>query len=229
LKYAYIRISAAGCGNYLWFMIRIAIAEDISRLAEVLKSKIELRPEFKVCLIASSGKALIQELHKNHNIDVVFMDINMPEIDGVEATRIVCQRWPHIKVLISSVYDDEEYIFEAILAGAMGYLLKDERPEEVHRAIHQILEGGVPMSPLIARKSLLLIKKGPDKKEAAPMNYSLTNREQEILEHLSQGLSYEQIAINLFISYGTVRKHIENIYRKLQVNNKVDAIRKIRG
>lgn len=226
MKYAYIRISAARCGYYLWFMIRIAIAEDISRLAEVLKSKIELIPEFKVCLMANSGKALIQELHKNHNVDVILMDINMPEIDGVEATRLVCQRWPHIKVLISSVYDDEEHIFEAILAGATGYLLKDERPEEVHRAIYQILEGGVPMSPLIARKSLALIKRGPKQKEPNSLDYSLTNREEEILEHLSQGLSYEQIATNLFISHGTVRKHVENIYRKLQVNNKVDAIRK---
>ncbi len=208
-------------------MIRVAIAEDISRLAAVLKSKIELVPEFQVCLIANSGKTLIQELHKNHNIDVIFMDINMPEMDGVEATRLVSQRWPHIKILISSVYDDEDYIFEAILAGAKGYLLKDERPEEVHRAIQQILDGGVPMSPLIARKALLLIKKAPDRKETTPTDYSLTKREKEILEHLSKGLSYEQIAQNLFISYGTVRKHIENLYRKLQVNNKVDAIRKL--
>mgnify|MGYP000389177916 CR=1 FL=1 len=208
-------------------MIRVAIAEDMSRLAAVLKSKSEWVPEFQVCLIANSGKTLIQELHKNHNIDVIFMDINMPEMDGVEATRLVSQRWPHIKILISSVYDDEDYIFEAILAGAKGYLLKDERPEEVHRAIQQILDGGVPMSPLIARKALLLIKKAPDRKETTPTDYSLTKREKEILEHLSKGLSYEQIAQNLFISYGTVRKHIENLYRKLQVNNKVDAIRKL--
>jgi len=208
-------------------MIRIAIAEDISRLAEALKAKIELREEFEVCLIANSGKALIKELHKNHNIDVVFMDINMPEMDGVEATRLVRKRWPHIQVLVSSVYDDEEYIFEAILAGAMGYLLKDERPQEIHRAIEQILEGGVPMSPLIARKSLALIRNGRGKEQQFLELDSLTAREREILEHLSQGLSYEQIALNLFISRGTVRKHIENIYRKLQVNNKVDAIRKL--
>ena len=103
---------------------------------------------------------------------------------------------------------------------------KDEKPEEIHRAIYQVLDGGVPMSPLIARKSLNLIRTGrPSEREK--VDYGLTARETEILEHLSNGLSYDQIASNLFISKGTVRKHIENTYRKLQVNNKVEAIKKM--
>lgn len=207
-------------------MIRIAIAEDISRLAETLKNKIELLPDFEVKFIAANGKELINELNKNHNVDVIFMDINMPVMNGVEATKAVCMRWPNIKLIISSVYDDEDNIFDAILAGAAGYLLKDERPEELHRAIYQVLKGGVPMSPIVARKSLNLIRNGvPKTKEK--IDYGLTPRETEILEHLSKGLSYEQIASNLFISNGTVRKHVENIYRKLQVNNKVEAIQKL--
>jgi DNA-binding NarL/FixJ family response regulator len=207
-------------------VIRIAIAEDIPRLAETLKNKIELLEDFKVSFIAPNGRHLIQELNKNHNVDVIFMDINMPEMNGVEATEAVCKRWPHIKVVVSSVYDDEDHIFDSIMAGAMGYLLKDEKPEEVHRAIYQVLDGGVPMSPLIARKSLNLIRNGkPQQKQK--IDYGLTAREVEILEHLSNGLSYAQVATNLFISKGTVRKHVENIYKKLQVNNKVEAIQKV--
>jgi len=206
-------------------MIRIAIAEDIGRLAETLKSKIELLPDFKVVLIANNGKDLMAKLEENHNVDVIFMDINMPQMNGIEATEVVSNRYPKIKVVISSVYDDEDNIFDAIIAGATGYLLKDDKPEEIHRAIYQVLDGGVPMSAAIARKSLNLIKNGrPNQKKE--VDYGLTNREIEILEHLSKGLQYDQIADNLFISKGTVRKHVENIYRKLQVNNKVEAIQK---
>jgi DNA-binding NarL/FixJ family response regulator len=207
-------------------MIRIAIAEDITRLGEALKSKIELLPDFKVSFIAVNGRKLIAELNKNHNIDVVFMDVNMPEMNGIEATEAICSRWPNIKVIVSSVYDDEDNIFDAIIAGAMGYLVKDEKPDAIHRAIYQVLDGGVPMSAEIARKSLNLIRNGrPTVRQN--VDYGLTARETEILEHLSNGLSYEQIANNLFISKGTVRKHIENIYRKLQVNNKTEAIKKV--
>ncbi len=209
-------------------MIRIAIAEDITRLGIALKNKIELFPDFEVVFIASNGRKLIQELHKEQQVDVVFMDINMPEMNGIEATRWVCSRWPHIKVVVSTVYDDEDHIFEAILAGAIGYLLKDERPEFIAQSIREAVAGRVPMSTNIARKSLNLIRNGKAQ-HRQPIDYGLTQRETEILEHLSTGLSYQQIASNLEISMGTVRKHIENIYRKLQVNNKVDAIRKVEG
>jgi DNA-binding NarL/FixJ family response regulator len=226
MEYAYIRISNKKESPHLCNMIRIAIAEDITRLGETLKNKIELLPDFKVSFIAVNGRKLINELSKNHNIDVIFMDINMPEMNGIDATEAVCSRWPKIKVIVSSVYDDEDNIFDAVLAGAMGYLLKDEKPENIHRAIYQVLDGGVPMSPLIARKALKLIRSGKPA-ERQKVDYGLTTRETEILEHLSNGLSYEQIANNLFISKGTVRKHVENSYRKLQVNNKIEAIKKV--
>ncbi len=207
-------------------MIKIAIAEDISKLAEVLKSKIEMVPDFKVSFVAENGKDLIDKLRKNHQIDVIFMDINMPLMNGIEATQLVSNRYPNIKTIISSVYDDEDNIFEAILSGALGYLLKDSKTEEIHRAIYQVLEGGVPMSPEIARKALKLIKSGKPNPQKE-IDYGLTSREIEILNHLSKGLQYDEIADNLNISNGTVRKHIENIYKKLQVNNKVEAIKKV--
>ena len=208
-------------------MIRIGIAEDIRRLGEALKQKIELSPDFKVSFIVENGQALIDKLEENHNVDVIFMDINMPVVNGIEATSFVCKRYPKIKVVICSVFDDEEHIFNAILAGACGYLMKDDKPEEIHRYIYEALEGGAPMSVEIARKALKLIRNGAPA-EPKEEDYGLTTRETEILEHLATGLQYQQIAENLFISKGTVRKHVENIYRKLQVNNKVEAIQKFK-
>jgi DNA-binding NarL/FixJ family response regulator len=206
-------------------MINIAIAEDNRRIADMLKLKLEAFPDFKVRLMAENGQELLRALHKDHAIAVVLMDINMPVMDGIEATRQVTQRWPGIKVIMCSVLDDEANIFEAILAGACGYLVKDETQTAIRAAILEALEGGAPMSPAIARKALALIRHGKPRTHV-PEAYGLTKREIEILEHLSKGLSYDQIADNLIISSGTVRKHIENIYRKLQVTNKVEAVQK---
>lgn len=209
-------------------MIRIGIAEDIERLGITLKQKIELLPDFKVSFIANNGEELIKTLSKNHNVDLIFMDINMPIMNGIEATKKVSLKHPQIKVVVSSVFDDEDNIFDAILAGATGYLLKDDKPEDIHRAIYQVLDGGVPMSAEIAQKALKLIRQGQPI-PTSKVDYGLTSREIEVLEQLSKGLQYQEIASNLFISKGTVRKHVENIYRKLQVNNKVEAIQKYKG
>lgn len=207
-------------------MIKVAIVDDIKRIAETLKSKIELSPDFKVKFIKENGKSLLDELKKNHAIDVILMDIDMPIMNGIEATEYISKNYPNIKVIICSVYDDEDSILDSIIAGATGYLLKEEKPEVIHKSIYQAIEGGSPLNPAIARKTLKLIARGEAKKSST-IDYGLTKREKEILQLLANGLSYEQIAINLFVSKGTVRKHIENLYRKLQVNNKVDAINKL--
>jgi DNA-binding NarL/FixJ family response regulator len=206
-------------------MISIAIAEDNRRICEMLRNKIAVYPDFKVTMVAENGSELLKQLHKNHHIHVIIMDVNMPVMDGIEATRQVSQRWPGIKVIICSVLDDEENIFAAVLAGACGYLVKDESHEAIRAAILEAIDGGAPMSPAIARKTLALIRNSKPR-TANEEDFGLTKREIEILEHLSKGLSYDQIADNLFISSGTVRKHIENIYRKLQVNNKMEAVQK---
>jgi len=208
-------------------MIRIAIVEDINRIAETLEEKILLSSDFTVVIRATTGKEIIQHLQKNHSVDVIIMDINMPEMNGIEATAFITNRWPNIKIIMSTVFDDEQNLFNAIMAGASGYLLKDEPPQKIHRSIYEALEGGAPMSPLIAKKALSMIKTGvPEESKKEIIDYGLTDREIEVLEHLSKGLSYEQIADNLFISYGTVRKHVENTYRKLKVNNRIEAIDK---
>jgi DNA-binding NarL/FixJ family response regulator len=208
-------------------MIQIAIVEDITRIAEALKAKILLSPDFKLKFIAPNGAEIIKLLERDHNVDVIIMDINMPEMNGIEATNLISQRWPQIKIVMSSVFDDEQNLFDAMLSGACGYLLKDEVPQKIHRSIFEALEGGMPMSAMIAKKALQLIRKSsPSQNVQDQFDYHLTEREIQVLEQLSKGLSYEQIADNLFISYGTVRKHVENIYRKLEVNNRTGALDK---
>ena len=185
-------------------MIKIVIAEDIPQLAQALKEKVELAPEFKVKHVAENGKELIHFLQKDHNVDVILMDINMPEINGIKATETIATRWPQIRIIMSTVFSDEHYIFDSIIVGAIGYLLKDEPPAKIHKSIYEAMEGGAPMSQEIARKSLMLIKQGSPKKEKdLSEEFDLTPREIEVLEQLSKGNSYEQIADNLYISYGT--------------------------
>lgn len=210
-------------------MISIAIAEDKPVIAETLKEKIELNVDFKVKIMAENGADLIRQLEGNRTIDVIFLDINMPIKNGIETAAEVTQRFPHMKIIMCTVFDDEENIFNAIQAGASGYILKDGQPAKIHRYIYETLEGGAPMSPLIARKALKIIQSGGKFKENSKMDYELTEREGELLIQLSKGLTYEQIAENLHISYGTVRTHFQNIYKKLQVHNKVEAINKARN
>lgn len=208
--------------------IKIAIVEDISKLAMVLKEKIELATEFKVVDVLVNGSQIIERLEKNHSIEVIFMDIHMPQMDGVKATEIIANRWPHIKIIMCTVFDDEQHIFDAIMAGASGYILKSEPPKVLHKAIYEAVEGGAPMSPIVARKALKLIKSGRPTVAKIEPDYELTKREIEILEQIAKGLSYDQISENLFISYSTAKKHVENIYKKMKVHNKVEALSKAR-
>lgn len=207
--------------------IRIGIAEDIPRLAVALKEKVELDPSIQVSVIRSNGKELLDALEGGTQVDLVLMDIRMPVMDGIEATKRIRGLWPSLPVVMCTVFDDEAYILDAILAGATGYLLKDTPPAKIHAAIREALEGGAPMSPLVAGKALQLIRKTELQPKSVPDQYNLTTREREILDLLAEGQSYQQVADKLFISYGTVRKHVENTYRKLEVHGKVEAIRKI--
>ena len=205
--------------------MNIIIAEDLPQLAKALTEKVELALEFTVKHVAKNGSELIAYLEKDSKADVILMDINMPKMNGIEATEVITTRWPQIKIVMCTVFDDEYYLFNAIMAGASGDLLKEEPPAKIHKSIYEALEGGAPMSAEIAKKSLQLIRSGtPKKTPNIAEEYNLTKREFEILELLAQGLSYEQIAINLYISYGTVRKHVENCYRKLRVHSKIEAV-----
>lgn len=191
----------------------------------MLRDHLELVPDFRVTGVAVNGQALLDQLAASPTLpDIVLMDIQMPVLDGIGATEALKAKHPQVKVVMATVFDDEEHIFNAILAGADGYLLKDEAPEVLHRALQEVMSGGAPMSPAIARKSLAMLRRASVQPQASAPATELSERELEILEQLSKGLRYDQVADNLNISTGTVRKHIENIYRKLQVHNKTAAV-----
>ena len=205
--------------------LKIAIAEDNNFLAKAVIEKLSFFEDLNYKFKASNGAELIGKLEENHNLDVILMDIQMPEMDGIKATEIVKNKYPHIKVIMLTVFDDDENIFNAIKAGANGYLLKEIDPESLHKCILEVVDGGAPMSPSIALKTLNLLRNPIEIKDTEDKEkVELSKRETEILEHLSKGLNYNAIADNLIISSGTVRKHIENIYRKLQVHNKMEAV-----
>lgn len=206
--------------------IRIAITEDNDLLASSIKEKLELFSEdIEFKFRASNGRDLINKLKVDHSVDVILMDIEMPVMNGIEATEIINAEFPEIKVVMLTVFDDEEKIFQSIQKGAMGYLLKDELPYKIVESIQIIMSGGAAMSPTIAAKSLALLKNAEiQNAEIEKNDFSLSKREIEVLEKLSNGENYNHIAENLFISPSTVRKHIENIYHKLQVHNKIQAV-----
>lgn len=203
--------------------ITIAIAEDNSFALKACMDKLAPHREFKVVMNAFNGQELLENFDK-HQIDLVLMDIQMPGMNGIQATELIKKQHPELKVLMLTTFDDDENIFKAIMAGANGYLLKEENTENLRQSIIETLSGGAAMSAGVALRVLNLLRNPLPSKSAETKDYGLTKREIELLTQLKNGLSYEQIATNLFISYGTVRKHIENIYRKLQVNNKVSAV-----
>lgn len=206
---------------------KIAIAEDNFLLAKAVQEKLFFYDEFKIKFLSINGKDLIEKLEKDANIDIILMDIEMPLMNGIEATAYVKNRYPQIKILILTVFDNDENIFNAIKAGADGYLLKETSPQELQKSINEVLEGGAAMSPSIAFKTLKLLRNPQEfGNKKCEEEIKLSAREIEVLEQLSRGLNYNIIAQNLFLSPSTIRKHIENIYTKLQVHNKLEAIEK---
>lgn len=206
--------------------LRIALAEDNDFLADSISERLSFFSDLNLKFWAKNGSELLFKLQENSNIDVVLMDIQMPKLDGISATKQLKTKHPHIKVIMLTVFDDDDNIFNAIQAGADGYLLKETMAKELHDGINQVIQGGAAMSPSIATKTLNLIR-NPDRQKYTTQNTdieALTKRETEILEQLSKGLSYIAIGDNLNISQHTVRKHIENVYRKLQAHNKMEAV-----
>jgi DNA-binding NarL/FixJ family response regulator len=205
--------------------IKIAIVDDNTFLINAIKEKLSFFKDLNLKYSALNGADLLTKLENNHNIDLILMDIEMPVLNGIETTQIVKQKYPQIKIIMLTVFDNDEHIFNAIKAGADGYLLKEISAKELHEGIIETLKGGAAMNPSIAMKTLKLLR-NPVSFEKEKEDIKLSEREIQVLEQLSKGLSYNTIANNLFLSTGTIRKHIENIYKKLQVHNKLEAIDK---
>ena len=207
--------------------VKIAIVDDNSFLISAVKEKLSFFDDLHFKFSATNGTDLLSKLGDNSNLDLILMDIEMPVLNGIETTEIVKQKYPHIKIIMLTVFDNDENIFNAIKAGADGYLLKEINAKDLHDGILETLNGGAAMNPSIAMKTLRLLRNPIEiENKSEQEDIKLTTREIEVLEHLSKGLSYQLIAENLILSKGTIRKHIENIYKKLQVHNKLEAVQK---
>ena len=204
-------------------MIKISIAEDNIISLRTLEEKLSVYEEIVIIHAANNGTELLDLLAENSEIDLILMDIEMPFMNGIEATGIIKQKYPHIKIVMITIYDDDEHIFNAIRAGADSYILKETKAEKIYETINETLNGGAVMSPSIAVKALQALKRSNLSIPVKANNSSeLTAREIEVLEYLSEGYTNKRIAETLFISSFTVKRHIENIYRKLQVQNRVE-------
>jgi len=209
-------------------MINIAIVDDKSNIRAAMKDYMEARG-FNVLFTCDNGAAFIEamkEMPRESQPQAVLMDIDMPVKNGIQTVQEASVIYPDVKFLMLTVFDDDDKIFEAIRAGALGYFLKDEKPDHIARGIHEALElGGSPMSPRIARKALNLLMQAPAAEHPDSGDNNLSEREMEILRLLVEGYDYREVADKLFISPHTVRKHIANIYEKLHVTSKVQAVK----
>lgn len=203
--------------------IRVTIFEDNKSLRTSLYQLIHGNPHFK-CVAAHEDCLNVLEDIEKDKPDVVLMDIQMPGINGIEAVYMLKEKYPDLKILMQTIFEDEEKIFQSILAGASGYILKNTSPARIFEFIKETYEGGAPLSPSVATKVLKMVadKSGPIK----PNNFNLSEREKEILAFLVEGMSYKMIADACFISLDTVRNHIKSVYEKLHVHSKGEAIAK---
>jgi DNA-binding NarL/FixJ family response regulator len=210
-------------------MIRVGITDDKKLNRDTVKAKLTAYKEIEIVLEATNGNNFLQLMQAtNIQPDVVLMDLEMPELDGIETIKIASTTYPNTKYVVLTVFEDYDKIFEAIKAGASGYLLKDDSAVNIIDAITNVHEfNGIPMSPAIARKAMELLIKMPLTAEDTPIsdeNYGLSSREMDVLKELVSGKSYKAIGEKLFISPLTVRKHVTHIYEKLHVSSRAEII-----
>ena len=204
-------------------MIKVAIIEDNNALRNSLTNLFKNATGMTCVVALNNLMNVVSDLNKAKP-DIVLMDIGLPNISGIEGVRTVKSNFPHIQVLMFTVFEDDDKIFDAIRAGASGYLLKKTPPEEIISCVQELFEGGAPMTPSIARK---VIQAFQNHSNETVDQYQLTAREKEILYSLVDGLSYKKTAEKYFVSISTVRTHICNIYQKLHVNSKAEAVAKV--
>jgi DNA-binding NarL/FixJ family response regulator len=205
--------------------ISLSIVEDLDEVREGLKQFISLNPEFKVLDTFKTAEEALYDLPRLQP-DIVIMDINLPGMNGIECIREIKTRVPRTQFMMFTVYENDEKVFEALKAGASGYLLKNTGLVQMIEALHELHNGGSPMSANIARKLVTVFR---EKENSEIPVEALSKRETEILHLLSKGLLYKEIADQLSISVSTVRQHIHKIYEKLHVQNRTEAINKAFG
>ena len=200
--------------------IKVCIVEDDAGLQESIASFIGDTPGFECLGAFSSGEEALKKI-PSMAPSVVLMDINLPGMNGIQCVKKLKEKMPEVQTMILTVYESSDQIFEALAAGASGYLLKSTPPEKLLEAIEDLQEGGSPMSSHIARKVVQAFQ--PATRNVPLIEY-LAPREQEVLNLLSKGFAYKQIAAELNLSMGTIRTYIRRIYEKLHVNCRTDAV-----
>jgi DNA-binding NarL/FixJ family response regulator len=196
--------------------IRIFIYDDSNERRDSLKALLMLNEELKFVGEAMNCKNVLNEI-ETYYPDVVLMDINMPEVDGIEGLRQIKTHHPEVKVLMQTAFDDSDKIFTCIKNGASGYILKNDKPQRILQAIEEVNQGGAAMNPGIAQKVLDYFKPSEVKNPLSP-------KENEVLAFLAEGLSYKMVADKLGVSYATVNTHAKRIYEKLHISSLGEAI-----
>jgi DNA-binding NarL/FixJ family response regulator len=208
--------------------ITIAITDDRVALRQSIVARLMETGRIEILFEADNGEDFLYKMTQRAGFrlpEVVLMDIEMPLKNGIETVREASLLYPTVNFLMLTVFDDDEKIFEAIKAGAVGYLLKEEKTETILRAIEEIIEfGGAPMSPRIARKTMNLLAKATPSVKKDSNTENLSDREMQVLKLLVDGLDYKNIAEKMGISPNTIRKHIDNIYKKLHVTSRAQAV-----
>ena len=209
--------------------IRILIVDDQRLMREGLRTLLELESDLAIAAEAEDGQAALEQYEATRPA-VVLMDIRMPRLDGVEATRRLCQRWPEARVIILTTFDDDAYVFDGLRAGALGYLLKDVSGHELAEAVRKVAAGGALIEPSVARKVLAEFARlaqpdrpAPDGPALDRLPEPLSEREQGILRLLASGANNRQIASQLFLAEGTVKNYISTILAKLGVQDRTQA------
>lgn len=206
-------------------MIKILIYEDNLARQEALKFLIQDQSEMELTGIFENCSEVVSQV-KMLSPDLVLMDIQMPKVNGIEGARLIHENFPGVTILMQTVFEDEDSIFNALQAGAHGYILKSTSPAKLIEAIRDSLEGGIPMTPVIARKVVEAFRHRPSQ---APDEVSeLTEKENRVLELLAKGMSYKMIAAEYGISWHTVNGHVKKIYGKLQVNSATEAVARLK-
>lgn len=207
--------------------ISIVVVDDSVLMTQAIEEKLSFFEDLNLLRTFDRGSEFLEFASNHKYIDIILMDIEMPEMDGIDVTRVLKKKHPQMKVIMLTVVDADNEVFKAIKAGADGYLLKDVTPQELHDSIVITHSGGASLTPSIALKSLQFLRNAEQHAQVEEVEKpKLTARENDVLRQICQGLDYKAIASNLFISPPTVRKHIENIYKKLHVHSRLEVIDK---
>ena len=205
----------------------IGIVEDNKKIRDLIQRYLDMQDDMECPVAVDSVEEMLEYLEKHPHPQIILMDIQLPGMSGIKGMEVIKGKYPEVDIIMLTVYHDSHKIFDSLVAGASGYLLKHTSLPEIKESIVDLLNGGAPMSPQIARKVISHFKKPKPKKDE---NSMLTSREQDIVNGLVDGLSYKMIADRYDISIDTVRAHIRNIYKKLHVNSKAEVIAKsLRG